>query len=112
MIKARVNTIFFTVIYEGNTFRLETYPHEYRNLMLLLSDKIFPDFFGECGGQGRCGTCTVKIFSEGNLLNETNRNEEATLHKLDFYSKDLRLSCQLLIDENLNNQEFEIISPW
>ena len=112
MIKAKVNTIFFTVTYEGNKFQLETYPNEYRNLMQLLSDKIFPDFFGECGGQGRCGTCTVKILSQGNLLNETNRNEEATLQKLDFYKKDLRLSCQILINEQLNNQEFEIISPW
>lgn len=112
MTTTKVNTIFFTVIYEGDSSRLETFPHEYRNLMLLLKDKIFPDFFGDCGGQGRCGTCTIKILSKGNLVDETNRNEESTLHKLDFYEKDLRLSCQILIDENLDGQEFEIISPW
>ena len=112
MITARVNTIFFAVTYEGEKFFLETYQHEYRNLMLLLRDKIFPDFFGDCGGQGRCGTCTVKVLSQGNLVNENNRNEETTLKKLDFYEKDLRLSCQILIDENLNKQEFVIISPW
>ncbi len=112
MISARVNTIFFTAIYESERFSLETYPNEYRNLMLLLKDKIFPDFFGDCGGQGRCGTCTIKILSKGNLVDETNRNEESTLHKLDFYEKNLRLSCQILIDANLDGQEFEIISPW
>lgn len=112
MITSKVNTIFFKVTYEANHFTIATYPHEYRNLMLLLKDKIFPDFFGECGGQGRCGTCTVKIISKTSLINLSNRNEESTLQKLDFYQKDLRLSCQILIDDNLNNLEFEIISPW
>lgn len=112
MITAKLNTIFFKVTYEGNVFELASYPHEYRNLMLLINDKIFPDFFGECGGQGRCGTCTVKVLSEGTLLKETYKNEESTLHKLDLFENNLRLSCQILVDEQLNNQLFEIVSPY
>lgn len=112
MINTRVNTIFFAATYEGQHFSLETYPHEYRNLMVLLTDKIFPDFFGDCGGVGRCGTCTVKMMSQVFLVKNNNRNEETTLRKLDYYEDNLRLSCQILIDEHLNNQEFIIISSW
>ena len=93
--------IAITIINSGGEQQVKTYPGEYRNLMVLLNNSIFPEGFGECGGQGRCGTCLIKIsgpgFAEGMV-----RNELATLEKMRLSDQGFRLSCQVHITDALN----------
>ncbi len=44
--------IQFTVINEEEAYTVETYTGEYKNLMSLISDKVYVENFGECGGMG------------------------------------------------------------
>lgn len=89
--------------YEGQTYFLESNENEYRNLMSLLRDKICPEDFGQCGGMGRCGTCLIKIsgVSSDSLLSY--RNEHETLRKMGIVDPEVRLSCQILVREDLKN---------
>jgi ferredoxin, 2Fe-2S len=52
--------IFFFVTFGEESYAIETYHGEYRNLMQLISDKIFIEGFGECKGMGRCGICMAQ----------------------------------------------------
>lgn len=95
-----ITTISLTVNCEGETYHLKTFPNEYRNLMMLIHDKISPEDFGECLGMGKCSTCLIEVTPEINL-NSFNRNEETTLLKA-ANNPGLRLACQILIDENID----------
>ncbi|WP_018614498.1 2Fe-2S iron-sulfur cluster-binding protein [Segetibacter koreensis] len=101
--------IHFTAYYQGEKYELQTYEGEYRNLMVLLYDKIYIEDFGECKGMGRCGTCVVKVEGLPAGMNTLERNEERTLYKMGIQSSELRLACQILVDENLKNINVEII---
>ncbi|MFD2163755.1 2Fe-2S iron-sulfur cluster-binding protein [Paradesertivirga mongoliensis] len=94
---------------EGAMYHLETYPNEYRNLMMLIYDKLGPEDFGDCLGMGKCGTCLIEI-EPGIQLNSFDRNEDTTLTKAKL-DKGLRLACQILIDEHINGITVKIISP-
>lgn len=107
--KSPLAIISLKVMLEGETYHLETYPNEYRNLMMLIYDKISPEDFGECLGMGKCGTCLIEI-EPGIRLNSFNRNEDTTLIKAKS-DKGLRLACQILIDEHLNGITVKVISP-
>ena len=101
--------IRFTVTESGTIHEIETYIHEYPNLMFLLRDKLFLDDFGECGGVGRCATCIIKLNGvEGNALKK-DRNEPATLSKLGYTAENIRLSCQLYITTDLEDSQIEIL---
>ncbi len=103
MMTEHKETITFTVVEDGIRQVIETFTHEYRNLMVLLNDRIYLDYFGECGGQGRCATCLVKVEGNRNLLNrDVNGNEMNTLYKYGKTGGDSRLSCQIAINEWLN----------
>ena len=104
--------IVFEIGYEGNVHVIHTHRFAYRNLMMLISDTIFPDYFGECGGQGRCGTCTIRILSGLQALPPNSRNEQSTLQKTGSDQNDIRLSCQLLIDESLHGMRIEILENY
>lgn len=94
--------IRFRVVEYGDEREIETSENEYRNLMVLLNDRIYIENFGECGGQGRCATCAVRIEGgDPSLTFEHNRNEESTLGKNGPYSSNDRLSCQVLINDLL-----------
>lgn len=101
--------IRFTANYEGERHELQTYTYEYRSLMMLLFDKIYIDDFGECKGMGRCGTCVVKISGLSKAANTLDRNEGRTLSKMGVHGGDIRLSCQILVDEKLENSTVEIV---
>jgi 2Fe-2S ferredoxin len=77
--------------------------------MVLLYDKIYIEDFGDCKGMGRCGTCAVKVEGLPLSVNTLDRNEESTLSKMGIHGGSVRLSCQVLIDENLENVTVEII---
>lgn len=100
-------TILITVICEDGVYHLDTYNNEYRNLMMLILDKISPEDFGDCLGMGKCGTCLVEIFGNTSHLSSYNRNEEATIAKAGI-NTNLRLACQILVDDNLHESVIEL----
>ncbi len=85
---------------EGDTcYQMEVGAHEYRNLMVLINDRVCPENFGECGGQGRCATCLVRIEGGADALRkERYRNEKSTMQRKGINEVDARLSCQVMID--------------
>ncbi len=95
--------IKFSIISDGEEHVVETYRGEYRNLMVLIMDKIYVEDFGECKGMGRCGTCIVEVLESENNTPEIVRNEEATLKKTGVVNTNARLSCQILVDDDLKN---------
>ena len=101
--------IHFTAYHEGEKYELQTYKNEYRNLMMLLFDKIYIEDFGDCKGMGRCGTCIVKVKGLPAAVNTLDRNEESTLNKTGIVGNDIRLACQILVDENLENITVDVI---
>lgn len=101
--------IRFTVTEYGTRREIETHENEYRNLMVLLNDRIYMENFGECGGQGRCATCAVRVEGgDASLTSEHNRNEESTLGKNGTYNNNDRLSCQILISDLLEGATIHI----
>ncbi len=100
--------ISFTILSEDEEYVIETYTSEYRNLMALITDKIYVEDFGECKGMGRCGTCVIEIVKTKNELFSLDRNEEATLKKTGITYPKYRLACQILINEELKNSAFRI----
>lgn len=98
----RGKMISFTVISFGEEHKIETYENEYRNLMVLLNDKIYIEDFGQCGGQGRCATCMVEITTNNTILLTLERNEQSTIAKKGGATGNYRLSCQVFINEALN----------
>ena len=106
--KLRIKDINVKVIYGDEEFQLDTYNGEYRNLMMLLYDKIYIEDFGECKGMGRCGTCVVEIVESKNDLPRLERNEEATIKKTGITNLNFRLACQILVNEELKNATVRI----
>ncbi|MGZ3758189.1 MAG: hypothetical protein ACXVAY_17120 [Mucilaginibacter sp.] len=53
--------IQLTLIYRGETYRINTYTNEYYSLMTLISDHLAISGFGLCCGMGSCGTCMVEL---------------------------------------------------
>ncbi len=100
--------IAITIINAGEAHVVKTYLHQYRNLMVLLNNSIYLENFGECGGQGRCATCMVKAVGLKGNANVMERNEAATIGKAALADEPIRLSCQLLINEDLNGAVIEI----
>lgn len=96
------------VLNGGEKFQFYTYTKEYRSLMELLSDKLYLENFGECKGMGRCCSCLIKINSKSHKVNDFARNELATLQKHNYSSLKYRLSCQIIIDQNLKLLEIEL----
>src|SRR5687767_1833780 len=101
-------TIEFTGLYQGQVYYLRSYENEYRNLMVLLKDKICPDYFGQCGGMGRCGTCLVNISVLPHNPEHSYSKEKNTLSKMGVMNPSSRLACQIQIDEDLNNVVVEL----
>ena len=100
--------IQFTIINEEEAYTVKTYTGENKNLMSLISDKIYVENFGECGGMGRCGTCVIEILDTENNFVFLERNEEATMKKTGITNPNYRLACQILINEELKNTTFRI----
>lgn len=95
-------SIALKVVVAGHESVISTYRNEYRSLMALIKDQLYPDDFGECGGMGRCATCQIVL--ESRLVTEgMDRNEQATLERLGISDPAIRLSCQLLVEPSLND---------
>lgn len=101
-------TISFTVTSFGEEYEVQTYENEYRNLMVLLNDKIYMEDFGQCGGQGRCATCLVEVTAPNGGLLTLERNEQSTIAKKGEVGQNARLSCQIFISDALNGAVINI----
>lgn len=99
----------FIVHHDGETRTISTYKNEYNSLMELLSDKLYAEGFGECGGMGRCATCMVSISQSVNALEGMERNEAATLVKMGISEPNVRLSCQIVVGEGLSGAEVTVL---
>lgn len=86
-----------------------TYEGEYRNLMVLINEKIYVEDFGECKGIGRCGTCLVEVSRPGASASVIERNEKATLSKCANEKQNLRLACQIMINNALHDASIKIV---
>lgn len=101
--------ISFILICSDEEFIIETYEGEFRNLMVLINEKIFVEDFGECKGIGRCGTCLVETKGINGVASVMERNEKSTLSKCSIKNPNFRLSCQVMINSALNNSIIKIV---
>lgn len=101
--------ISFTLICLAEVITVETYEGEFRNLMVLINEKIFVQDFGECKGIGRCGTCLVETDGLNGAASVMERNEKSTLAKCAVKKTNLRLSCQVMINSALKNSVITIV---
>lgn len=102
--------ILVIVDYEDQQYEIRTYPNEYSSLMMLIYDQIYTEGFGECRGMGKCGTCLVEITAKRQEPTAYERNEDATLLKAGLQQENLRLACQLMVDENLDGLTVKVLS--
>ncbi len=97
MINSFRDSVIVTILYNGEEFVLRTYTGEYRNLMMLIYDKIYIEGFGECKGMGKCATCMVNIKEGQHQLPRFERNENETLRKSGNTNPRIRLACQIQV---------------
>lgn len=97
------------VTIDGREHVFHTYPGEYRNLMMLIYDKVYIENFGECKGIGRCGTCHVHVLNRPDLL-QRQGNENTTLDKMSGTADNSRLSCHILLDAALDGLKVELVN--
>jgi 2Fe-2S ferredoxin len=100
--------ITFTLLYFGEKTIVNVYEGEFRNLMVLINEKIYVEDFGECRGIGRCGTCLIEIETD-NAISPMERNEKSTLNKCAVKKDTFRLSCQVMINAGLNNAIIKVV---
>jgi ferredoxin, 2Fe-2S len=103
----RKKDICFSIFYNGEEIEVATFEGEFRNLMVLINEKLYVEDFGECKGIGRCGTCLVIAQRMGESIME--RNEKSTLLKCAYDHTDLRLACQIMINDALQGARIEIV---
>lgn len=101
--------ISFTLICFDEEVSIETYEGEFRNLMVLINEKVYAEDFGECKGIGRCGTCLVEVEGLNGIASLMERNEKITLAKCAVKKSNLRLSCQIMINDALKNSVIKIV---
>lgn len=77
------------------------------SLMELLKANEY-DVLATCGGMALCATCRVDILEGAERLPEISDDEYAMLDSLPDYSPDARLSCQLKLNETLDNLKFRL----
>ncbi|HTN19884.1 MAG TPA: 2Fe-2S iron-sulfur cluster-binding protein [Pelobium sp.] len=104
-----MNNIHFEISYGGETHQIVTRQNEYVNLMMLIYDQFADEEFGECRGMGKCGTCMVELLNDSQELVGFDRNEATTLAKMNVSQQNIRLSCQLMIDEKLNGLRIRVL---
>lgn len=101
--------IIFTLKNFDDEIKVATYEGEFRNLMVLINEKIYVEDFGECKGIGRCGTCLVKVEGINELTSPMDRNEKRTLEKCAVKFSNLRLSCQIMINSALHHSVITVV---
>ncbi len=106
---AHQRNIIFTLIHFNEQIEVSTYEGEFRNLMTLIIEKVFVEDFGECKGTGKCGTCLVEVRGLSSHATIMERNEKNTLEKCAIKRINLRLACQIMINNSLHNTIVQIV---
>lgn len=89
----------------GESHILAYKKNEYPSLMEMLRDVLLTDI-GDCRGRVWCNTCIVQ--SKVSICEQSfDANEQLLLKAIDF--PNTRLSCQLELDESLDQTTWEII---
>lgn len=102
--------IVIRVTYNGELYELCTYANEYRSLMMLIYDRLFTEGFGECLGMGKCGTCLVEITAKQKEPTSYERNEDINLQRTGRSAENIRLACQLMIDEKMDGLAITVLT--
>ena len=107
----RLKNICLTVLYSSEEYKIQTYAGEYRDLKCLIQDRLFAEDFGQCGGMGRCGTCIVRV---GGLAEASGfqRNEATTLLRIAPGIDNIRLACQVPVDDQLANLTITVMDYY
>ena len=78
------------------------------SLMEFLKGNDF-DILATCGGLALCATCHVEVISGFDNLPEISDTEYAMLDTLPNITETSRLSCQLRLNEGLNNVTVKLL---
>lgn len=70
-----------------------------RKLVLALEDNGV-DILHRCGGNARCTTCRVEVLSS--VVGVRNENEEAILATKPDIGENIRLSCQVRLEDDIH----------
>jgi 2Fe-2S ferredoxin len=74
-----------------------------RTVMQAAVDKLIPGILGQCGGDCTCGTCHCYVASEwSGKIAPASEGEKAMLEYTLGVAPTSRLSCQLVISEQMN----------
>ena len=101
--------IKFTVNTNNSIRTIETVEGEYINFMCLLRDQVSLDKIGECGGRGRCTTCVIRINGLTGQAAQKESDESDRLSYVGYEDDQILLSCQILINEELEGAEVELL---
>jgi 2Fe-2S ferredoxin len=88
----------------------ETIPTNEVNLMQLAVNNNILGIDAECGGCCSCATCHVVINNKLDIIPKAQRDELELLNFVPNKEDNSRLSCQILIDETLNDLIVEVKS--
>ena len=83
---------------------------EYPNLMELITNTYYSEI-GACRGRALCGTCIVKVIDRKDLKEVNSKQEKYTLIVNNSNEKEHRLSCQIVLDEQINGAVFRVMDP-
>ena len=94
---------------EGLTHHVQVPTDMGLNLMeaIRIHELVPEGTIGVCGGMAMCASCLCHIISE-NSLPEISDDEEAMLSEVFNTKNNSRLSCQIYINDELNNLEIEL----
>jgi ferredoxin len=62
-----------------------------------------------CGGMALCATCRVKVLTGADQLPAPGDAEQDMLDQLPFNNDIIRLSCQIKVDERIDNCRFALV---
>jgi len=104
------NTIIVTVVNSEGEINLEAPNDMGLNLMEFLKACEFDQIEGTCLGIALCATCHIKVLESSLVLKEQIEEEIILLETLPVIFENSRLSCQIVLDKNLERIKISIPS--
>lgn len=79
-------------------------------LMEVAVNESIQGIYGDCGGEAQCATCHVHVEPEWRpVTGERNPAEEAMLNNAFDVTEDSRLSCQIIVSEEMDGLTVEVV---
>lgn len=95
---------------DDNRYQIDYERWEYPNLMELITNTYYSEI-GACRGRALCGTCIVKVIDGKTPKEAQSKQEKYTLIVNNSDEKEHRLSCQIVLDEQMHEAVFRVIDP-